>query len=72
MTDNKLDYERQFYDMRICYCGKEVDRADMRWTKDRYNVPYKLVCPECFPKVQAEIEDWKFDPSYAGESLDCD
>lgn len=57
--------------LRTCQeCGEEVFRDNLMSTCDRYGIPFKTVCPDCFDAVQAQIDDWCFDPSYAGESLE--
>lgn len=49
--------------------GKKVSRADMLLVTDRYGIPYKLVCQECYPEVSRKISRWKHDVLYAGERL---
>ena len=43
------------------------------WTHDRFGIPWKKVCEDCFDKVEEEIcARFEFDESYAGERLDDD
>jgi predicted 3-demethylubiquinone-9 3-methyltransferase (glyoxalase superfamily) len=51
------------------HCKKERNRQDLTWVKDRYGIPYKLVCDNCFDEVEESINRWEFDESYAGERL---
>lgn len=59
------------FDIDFCpECQKEVTRSSKAWTLDRYRIPYKKVCYDCFDKVQEEIDDYIFHPDDAGECLD--
>jgi hypothetical protein len=53
-------------------CGKEVPSYDLLWVNDRYGIPYKKVCWDCYEKTQEEISHFVFDPGYAGERLEGD
>ena len=53
-------------------CGKELPSRDLAWVNDRYGIPYKKVCWDCFEQTQDEISHFIFDPSYAGERLKDD
>lgn len=36
-------------DVRICpVCGKEVDRADMLFTRDCHGILFRLLCLDCY------------------------
>lgn len=57
--------------MRECSeCRKAQPTQSFNWTKDRYGIPYRKVCDNCYDKVQDEIIGWMFDPDDAGESLE--
>jgi predicted 3-demethylubiquinone-9 3-methyltransferase (glyoxalase superfamily) len=61
--------------MRKSSCGNchtLFDRNELIWVKDRYGIPYKLVCDNCYEKVEAEISKWVFDELYAAERLESD
>lgn len=55
-------------DKRICpVCGKEVDRADMQFTRDCHGITYRLVCFDCYDKLMAE----GYDGEYYSEEDEC-
>ena len=42
-------YTNEDKDIRICpECGKEVERADMLFTKDCRGIPFRLLCWNCY------------------------
>jgi len=57
---------------KICQeCKNSCDEHDFEWTHDRYGIPWRKVCRNCAPKVNAEIQErFRFDPDDAGESLE--
>lgn len=66
MTDNEW-----WDETRICgECDKPKPQGCFSWTKDRYNIPYRKVCEDCYDAVQEEISGFVFDPNDAGESLE--
>ena len=41
-------------DIRICpECGKEVERADMNFSKDCHGITMRLLCHKCLDKIYA-------------------
>ncbi len=60
-------------ELRSCQnCWDKVIISDLRTTHDRYGIPYKIVCPDCYEDVQAEAREFEFDPLDAGERLEED
>ena len=58
---------------RRCPECEKVKPADVfSWTHDRYGIPWKKVCDTCYDRVEAAIQEYEFDPSYAGEALEPD
>lgn len=53
--------------VRCQCCQEQKDREEMEWTYDRYGTPFKLVCWDCYDKVDKEIKAYMYDKSYAGE-----
>ena len=51
-------------------CGRDVDNVS--WVNDRYGIPYKLVCDDCYDNVQARISGYQFDAADCGECLEDD
>ena len=50
--------------VRTCpHCGKEVERQDMRFTKDCHGIPFRLVCFDCYD----ELMDKGYDGQYYTE-----
>lgn len=48
-------------DVRICpVCGKEVERAEMNFTKDRHGIPFRLVCWDCWDQLMAGGYDGEY------------
>lgn len=48
-------------DIRTCQnCGKEVDRSEMRHTKDCHNIPFRLVCNKCYNKLMENGYDGEY------------
>ncbi len=59
-------------DMRVCqYCGKEVDRNDMTFTRDCHGIPFRLVCIDCYQKLMEKGYDGEY-YTEADECLDWD
>ena len=45
-------------DIRICpVCGKEVERADMDFTRDCHGIPFRLLCWRCYQAAMAKGYD---------------
>lgn len=42
------------------------------WTHDRYGIPWKKVCDDCYESVLEKIGRFQFDEGDAGECLDED
>ena len=51
-------------------CRVERPVSDFEWTHDRYGIPWRKVCGNCYEKVTAEIRGYVFDPDAAGEHLE--
>lgn len=48
-------------DIRPCpVCGKEVDRADMNYTRDCHGITYRLVCWKCYEKLMKKGYDGEY------------
>ena len=59
-------------DIRICPdCQREVDRADMEFTRDCYGIPMKCVCWKCYEKRMAKGYDGVYYTS-ADENIEED
>ncbi len=55
-------------DKRICpVCEKEVDRADMQFTRDCHGITYRLVCFDCYDKLMQK----GYDGEYYTEEDEC-
>jgi len=68
MPDNNADNET-----RLCSeCKCTHPASDFAWTHDRYGIPWRKVCDDCYEKVEAQIAGWTFDAADAGESLEED
>lgn len=53
---------------RICpVCQKEVDRADMEFTRDCHGITFRLVCWDCYEKLM----DKGYDGEYYTEADEC-
>lgn len=57
---------------RCGVCSKELPASDLFWVYDRYGIPYKKVCDDCYKQTEKEISGFVFDPGYAGEQLEED
>ena len=48
-------------DIRMCpVCEKEVERADMDFTKDYHGITFRLICHECWRKLMAKGYDGEY------------
>lgn len=55
-------------DKRTCpVCGREVDRADMNFTRDCHGITYRLVCFDCWERLMAN----GYDGQYYDERDEC-
>ena len=55
-------------DKRTCpVCEKEVDRADMQYTRDCHGITYRLVCFDCYDKLMEK----GYDGEYYTEEDEC-
>ncbi len=56
---------------KICSeCTVERPEDVFAWVHDRYGIPYRKVCDDCYEKVRVDILGWTFNQDDAGESLD--
>ena len=63
--------QKESLEMKYCdECRKEHPANEFYWVYDRYRIPYKKVCGNCYKKVDKEIKQWVLDPYYAGECLE--
>lgn len=54
--------------MRICpVCWREVDRADMLFTRDCHGIIYRLVCFNCWERLMEK----GYDGEYYDETDEC-
>lgn len=51
-------------------CNGMFAKEELHWITDRYGIPFKLVCDDCFEEVQEAIQEWTFEEDYAGEHLE--
>ncbi len=48
-------------DIRLCpVCEREVERADMDYTRDCHGVTFRLVCRKCWKKLMAKGYDGEY------------
>lgn len=48
-------------DIRVCpVCQKEVERADMNFTRDCHGITFRLVCCDCYEKLMAKGYDGEY------------
>lgn len=48
-------------DIRLCpVCEREVERADMDYTRDCHGVTFRLVCHKCWKKLMAKGYDGEY------------
>lgn len=48
-------------DIRKCQvCGKEIERADMIFTKDCHGIPFRLACPDCWERQMEKGYDGEY------------
>lgn len=56
------------HDKRLCpCCEREVDRANMDFTRDCHGITYRLVCTECWQKLMEK----GYDGEYYTEADEC-
>ena len=68
MKNEIYDFMENNEDIRLCaYCGKEVLREDMLFTRDCHGITYRLVCCNCYNKLMAK----GYDGAYYDESDEC-
>lgn len=73
IEENKyLSEEARLRKAHCGYCNKEFLRDALQFTEDRYGISSKLACINCYEEADAKLKEWKFDPGYAGESLEAD
>lgn len=58
--------------MKCQHCGKESNMEDMSWTHDRYGIPFKFVCYDCYEIVEKSASGYHYDYLDAGELLEGD
>lgn len=60
-------------ELRECpHCRELVSEDDLTWVHDRYGVPYKKVCWECYEEVDKEIGHYEYDYLDVGEHLEVE
>lgn len=60
-------------ELRECpHCGELVTKDDLTWVHDRYGIPYKKVCWDCYGEVDNEINHYEYDYLDAGECLEVE
>ena len=48
-------------DIRSCpVCEREVERADMDYTRDCHGITFRLVCHKCWKKLMAKGYDGEY------------
>ncbi len=58
--------------LRTCpTCGREVERADMDFTRDCHGITFRLVCFDCWGRLMAKGYDGEY-YTEADECLDYD
>ena len=56
-------------DLRICpVCEKEVERADMTFTRDCHGISFRLVCWDCYSEI---MEAAGYDGEYYTDADEC-
>lgn len=58
---NYLKEKGKELDIRTCpCCGQEVNRENMRHTKDCHGIPFRLVCIDCYEKLMEKGYDGEY------------
>ena len=48
-------------DLRICpECGREVERAEMDFTRDCHGITFRLLCLDCYEKAMSKGDDGEY------------
>ena len=48
-------------DLRICpECGREVERAEMDFTRDCHGITFRLLCLDCYEKAMSKGYDGEY------------
>lgn len=48
-------------DLRICpECGREVERAEMNFTRDCHGIAFRLLCLDCYEKAMSKGYDGEY------------
>ena len=48
-------------DLRICpECGREVERAEMDFTRDCRGITFRLLCLDCYEKAMSKGYDGEY------------
>ena len=48
-------------DLRICpECGREVERAEMNFTRDCHGIMFRLLCLDCYEKAMSKGYDGEY------------
>ena len=69
-TDDQDQYEEK--DVRVCpVCEKEVERADMNFTRDCHGITFRLVCADCYRRLMAKGYDGEYYDE-ADEQIEAD
>jgi ssDNA-binding Zn-finger/Zn-ribbon topoisomerase 1 len=59
--------------LRKCpHCRELVSEDDLTWVYDRYGIPYKKVCWDCYGEVGEEIGNYEYNYLDAGEYLEVE
>ncbi len=69
-TDDQDQEEEK--DVRVCpVCEKEVERADMNFTRDCHGITFRLVCADCYRRLMAKGYDGEYYDE-ADEQIEAD
>lgn len=56
-----MNIDEEEKDIRVCpKCGKQVDRADMLFTRDCHGIQFRLVCFKCYEKLMSKGFDGEY------------
>ena len=48
-------------DLRICpECGREVERAEMDFTRDCHGITFRLLCLDCYEQAMSKGYDGEY------------